>query len=207
MPNSGVCLCQFYLLAAIDTLKNMCENSDSDEALMLRYAKGDATAFDALYTRHKGALYRYILKLCMNQAIAEELFQEVWMKVINARKNYSVSAKFTTYLYKLAHNHFIDHYRRQSVRIVSDATQDMDEFESDHINLNPEKQAQLDQDIDKFTQAVETLPKEQREVFLLKEEAGMSLQQISETLSVNQEAVKSRLRYAFNKLRNALVEI
>ena len=116
MLGNHMYLCLFRLLAAGDKLHKMDSSIDSDEALMLRYAKGDASAFEELYMRHKAPVFRYMLKLCHNEAVAEELFQEVWMKLINARENYVVSAKFTTYLYRLAHNHFIDYYRKQKNR-------------------------------------------------------------------------------------------
>ena len=83
----------------------------SDEELMLSYQQGNVTAFDVLYERHKGGVFRYLLAKCHQQEIAEELFQDVWMKLIAARDRYEVRAKFTTYLYQLAHNHFIDYYQ------------------------------------------------------------------------------------------------
>jgi RNA polymerase sigma-70 factor, ECF subfamily len=181
------------------------DNDVSDESLMLSYASGDAAAFEVLYLRHKGPVYRYMLNLCRNEAVAEELFQEVWMKLINARDKYQVKAKFTTYLYKLAHNQFIDHYRKQNVRIVVDQSVEVDDIKQDHISKdNPEKQAQTNQTINKLSELLESLPNEQREVFLLREEAGMSVPEIAQTLGINQEATKSRLRYAINKLRTGL---
>jgi RNA polymerase sigma-70 factor, ECF subfamily len=181
------------------------DNDVSDESLMLSYATGDAAAFEILYLRHKGPVYRYMLNLCRNEAIAEELFQDVWMKLINARENYQVKAKFTTYLYKLAHNQFIDHYRKQNVRIVVDQSVEVDEFEQEGSSKNnPEKQTQTNQVLDKLSILLNELPNEQREVFLLREEAGMSVPEIAETLGINQEAAKSRLRYAINKLRTGL---
>ena len=87
---------------------------DADETLMLRYRDGDADAFAALYARHKGALYRYLLRQCGQPALAEELFQDLWLKLIAARAGYTVQARFTTYLYRLAHNRLIDHYRASS---------------------------------------------------------------------------------------------
>src|SRR5262245_38611356 len=86
----------------------------SDEELMLLYRDGDAGAFDALYARHKGGLYRYVLRQCRSTALAEELIQDVWMNLIRARAAYTVQAKFTTYLYRLAHNRLIDHYRKHA---------------------------------------------------------------------------------------------
>ncbi len=195
-------LCLFYLLSVRDKLHLMDTSIDSDEALMLRYAEGDASAFEVLYLRHKGPVYRYMLKLCHNEAIAEELFQEVWMKLINARENYVVSAKFTTYLYRLAHNHFIDHYRKQNIRIVPEQSDEA--IEVTDTDCDPEQQVQMEQTIDRFNQILNSLPQEQREVFLLKEETEMNLQEIAETIGINYEAAKSRLRYAINKLKTVM---
>lgn len=183
------------------------DNDISDEDLMLNYASGDATAFETLYLRHKGSVFRYIFNLCRNEAIAEELFQEVWMKLINARKRYQVKAKFTTYLYKLAHNQFIDHYRKQNVRIVEEQAIDVDNVEPEQSRHdNPEKNTQISQAINNLSELLVALPREQQEVFLLREETGMSIPEIAETLGINQEAAKSRLRYAIRKLRAGLMD-
>jgi RNA polymerase sigma factor (sigma-70 family) len=87
-------------------------HTPDDSALMLRYKDGDVAAFDILYRRHKDAIYRYLLRLCGHRDIAEDIFQEVWGKIVNARKSYRPTAKFTTFLYRVAHNCFIDHVRR-----------------------------------------------------------------------------------------------
>jgi len=76
----------------------------ADEELMLAYKNGDAMAFETLYQRHKGSLYRYMLRQCASRAVAEELFQDVWMSIIRTRKRYYSSAKFSTYLFRVAHN-------------------------------------------------------------------------------------------------------
>jgi RNA polymerase sigma-70 factor, ECF subfamily len=181
------------------------DNEISDENLMLSYATGDAAAFEVLYTRHRGSLYRYMLNLCKNEAVAEELYQEVWMKLINARGSYQVKAKFTTYLYKLAHNQFIDHYRKQNVRIVVDQSVEVEDVEQvQSSNNNPEKQSETDETLNQLNELILALPDEQREVFILREESGMSVPEIAETLGINHEAAKSRLRYAIKKLRSGL---
>ena len=82
-----------------------------DEALMLAYAAGDAAAFDALYARRKGGVYRYLVRHCGNAGAADELFQDVWMNVIRARATYAPNAKFATWLYRIAHNRLVDHWR------------------------------------------------------------------------------------------------
>ena len=89
------------------------DNAAPDEELMTRYRDGDARAFEVLYTRHKGPLYRYLLRQCGAAALAEELFQDVWMNLIRTRERYEARAKFTTWLYTLAHHRVIDHHRRQ----------------------------------------------------------------------------------------------
>src|SRR5574338_347856 len=98
----------------------------SDEALMLRYRDGDANAFAALYERYKGPLYRYFMRLAHPPAVAEELFQDVWTNVIRTREHYEVRAKFSTWLFRLAHNRLVDHYRRTSsgIPIVEDDPDD-----------------------------------------------------------------------------------
>ena len=173
---------------------------------MLAYAGDDADAFEVLYTRHKGPVYRYMLNLCRNESIAEELFQEVWMKVIHARHQYRPSAKFTTYLYRLAHNLFIDHYRKQNVRIVVDNSVEPEHLQQQSDVDNPEQLLQADETEHRFARLLLALPNEQREVFLLHEEAGMSLKDIADTIGINHEAAKSRLRYAIKKLRDGLRE-
>ncbi len=180
---------------------------ESDEDLMLNYCAGNARAFETLYTRHKGALYRYLLRRCGQAAVAEELYQEVWMKLIRARQRYTVRAKFTTYLYQLAHNLCIDYYRRQAVTFVNNQHGGIiiDEIE-DVQSQQPDKQLEVQQQKNELMQLIATLPHEQREVFLLREEVGLSLEEIADVTGVNPETAKSRLRYAVNKLRAGMKE-
>src|SRR6266853_1880765 len=83
----------------------------SDEELMLRYGKGDAGAFEALYRRHRLPLYRFLLRQVGSAESAEELFQDLWMRVVNSRGRYEVRAKFTSWVYAIAHNRLMDFYR------------------------------------------------------------------------------------------------
>ena len=178
----------------------------TDEELMLAYRDGDAHAFEQLYLKHKGGLYRYFLRKCGNASIAEELFQDVWMKLINAREHYEVKAKFSTWLYQLAHNHFIDHYRKHSISASMNQNFQDDELENIPAgnNQQPEQQAEFQQQMETMLQLISELPDEQREAFLLREEAGMSLAEIAEVTGVNIETAKSRLRYAVNRLRKGM---
>ena len=179
------------------------EHRPEDSALMLRYRDGDVSAFELLYQRHNDALYRYLLRLCRHPAAAEDIFQEVWGKIIKARDNYRPTAKFTTFLYHVAYNCFIDHVRRNKRH-------------ANTADIEPDSQPDSGEQPDMLTEkslarrrleaALETLPEEQRDVFLLHEEAGLSLDQIASITDCKRETAKSRLRYAIRKLRTAIEE-
>ncbi len=182
--------------------------AQSDEDLMLAYAAGDATAFDALYARHKGGVYRYLLRQCRQSSVADELFQDVWTNLIRARASYAPTAKFTTWLYRLAHNRLIDHYRASGhLTLISmddeaheDAVAGIPAARSDE----PQPRAENRELGERLLAALATLPPAQREAFLLQQEGGLSLAEIAELTGVGAETVKSRLRYAVAKLRGEL---
>src|SRR5688572_11695202 len=90
-----------------------------DEQLMLAYREGDAAAFEELYRRHKGGLFRFVTRSVRDRAVAEELYQEIWMRAIEARGRYEVQAKFSTWLYTIAHNRLVDHRRKRGLSLVS----------------------------------------------------------------------------------------
>lgn len=181
-------------------------SAPDDAALMLRYRKGDVRAFEMLYERHKGALYRYLQRLCRSPEVANDLFQEVWSKVIASRERYEVRAKFTTFLFHIAHNCAIDYFRRAG-RPQEKGAQDIDALADELSGPGHESpdaavsEAQLRAD---FKRALDELPAEQRDVFLLYEETGLGLEDIGRITGVAMETAKSRLRYALSKLRGAL---
>jgi RNA polymerase sigma-70 factor (ECF subfamily) len=183
----------------------------SDEDLMLAYAAGDAAAFDALYARHKGGVYRYLLRQCRGGATAEELFQDVWMNLIRARTTYAPTAKFTTWLYRLAHNRLIDHYRASGHLTLVSADDDAHEEAVAALpgarGDDPEVRTENRELGERLRAAVGALPPAQREAFLLQQEAGLSLAEIAELTGVGTETVKSRLRYALAKLRRDLDDL
>ena len=182
------------------------ETHTDDADLMLRYASGDARAFDLLYARHKGPLYRYLLRHCRDRVVADDLFQDVWDRVIRNRKRYQVKAKFATFLYRIAHNCAVDQFRLRSRR-HDDQSEPVDES-ADILAApdteRPERQLADAQFRAAFQVAMDGLPDEQRAVFLLYEESGLSLDEIGEITGVGMETAKSRLRYAVVKLRKAL---
>jgi RNA polymerase sigma-70 factor (ECF subfamily) len=172
-----------------------------DEQLMLAYRDGDAGAFETLYARHRGALYRFMLRSLKDRGTAEELFQEAWIRVIEARTRYAASARFTTWLYTIAHNLLVDHWRRKGLTLV-ELNEDTEGASPD----NPARQAEAREALARFLQALEALPPAQREAFLLHEEAGLSVAEIAVAIGCNEEAAKSRLRYAMAKLKTAVDE-
>lgn len=177
----------------------------SDEELMLSYREGDAAAFDRLYARHKGALFRFVRRSIGDRALAEELYQEIWMRVIEARARYEPQARFTTWLYTIARNRLVDHWRKRGLQIVSLEAGDDPPLDPDAGPAHdPPRQLQARERLERFMRALEALPPAQREVFLLREEAGMSIAEIARATGANEEAAKSRLRYALAKLREAV---
>ena len=174
-----------------------------DSALMLRYADGDVAAFEALYHRHNDALYRYLRRRCHHADTADDVFQETWVKIIKARRNYRPTAKFTTFLYRVAHNCLIDHGRRNQRHA---RTADIEPDTQAHTDEGPDMLTERNLARRRLATALSALPDEQRDVFLLREEAGLSLDQIAAVTGSNRETAKSRLRYAVRKLRAAIDE-
>ena len=177
-----------------------------DAALMLRYRSGDLRAFETLYVRHEAALYRYLMRMCRDPEAANDLFQEVWGKVIASRERYEARAQFSTFLYRIAHNCTIDYFRRSS-RVHEANAQNVDELVDElpgSEQAMPEAAISQMQMRAQFRRALDELPAEQRDVFVLYEETGLSLEEIGKITGVAMETAKSRLRYAVSKLRTAL---
>jgi len=176
----------------------------NDTALMLRYQEGDMAAFETLYKRHRGPLFRFLLHRIGNQQFAEDVFQEVWSRVIRSRENYRPNAKFTTYIYHIARNCAVDQYRRTSKQqnVISDGDDGVAEPVAN--TGNPVAEAANRDMRNALSTALSELPVEQREAFLLREESGLSLDEIATVTRVGKETVKSRLRYALGKLRQCM---
>jgi RNA polymerase sigma-70 factor (ECF subfamily) len=177
----------------------------SDEDLMRRYAGGDMEAFQRLYERHRGGLYRYFLRQS-HPFVAEELFQDVWARVIQSRKRYRPEAAFTTWLYTLAHNRLVDHWRREGTRSIETRDDDCPEAATADANPGPQRLVDLRECLEQLLALVAGLPEVQRQTFLLRHEAGMSLAEIARAMSTRAETAKSRLRYAMDRLRAAIAK-
>lgn len=184
----------------------------TDEALMLAYRDDDLAAFQVLYGRWRGRLYRYLAHQAATSA--DDLFQDVWMRVVHARGNYEVTARFATWLFRIAHNRLVDHHRSKGRSIVElagdggggDEAPDHDPLAAmaapDHET--PSAMLERQQASRHILDCLAALPLPQRDTFLMVEEGGMSLEDIANATGVGRETAKSRLRYALGRLRRCL---
>ena len=187
-------------LAAMD---QAADAAPTDESLMLAWASGDATAFEILYARHRGPLFRFMLAQLRDRPLAEELFQDVWQRVIGARQGWRPEAPFGTWLYRIAHNRLNDHWRALRHRPAAPVDAERRTLEVADPD-NPERHASSEQAASQLQRALDELPPEQREAVLLRLQGELSLEEIGELTGVGRETVKSRLRYAMDKLRARL---
>lgn len=176
-------------------------DEDSDEDLMLRYGAGEDAAFAALYARHRVRLLRYLVRLVGNQALAEELYQDTWGRVIEARGRYQPSARFLAWVYRIAHHLAIDHLRRTHPTVSAEEA-------LLHFPSSPGDDPALglddEQRLRRLLELIDELPPEQRSVLLLRAEGELTLEEIADSVGTGRETIKSRLRYALAKLRAAL---
>ena len=167
---------------------------------MQRYAKGDAKAFDQLYARHRAPLYRYFIRQVNNPATANDLYQGAWEKIIKARHSFRPKAPFKVWMYRIAHNHLVDHFRR----LRPEDSVEPDTLSDTHPD--PSKGAIEDEQNELLRAGINALPVDQRNTLLLKLESGLKMEEIASVTGVGRETVKSRLRYAVNYLKRSLVE-
>ncbi len=188
----------------------MTVTDESDEELMARYGRGDAAAFESLYRRHEMRIWRYLERNVGNRATADDLMQEVWFAVARDAARYSPTARFTTWLFTIAHNRMIDSVRTKrrqtSLNVMG--------FEADAVveqltaspSAGPFAMAVARDQAGSLARAFESLPEEQREAFLLQIEGDLSVEEIATITDSSFETTKSRLRYARTKLRELLKE-
>lgn len=185
-------------------LPSALEPVTSDEELMLAYGRGEVRAFEVLYARHRGTLFRFIARSVKDRAVVDELFQETWSRVIAARTRYRPDARFTTYVMQIAHNLIVDHFRRSRPVVQGEAA----ERALDELAAPPAERP--DAVLGEFEQArrlqlaLEALPEDQRLAFVMRMEQGMGVEEIAQATGVGHETAKSRLRYAFARIRERL---
>src|ERR1700729_2150796 len=191
---------------------------DTDENFIVHFGRGEAAAFDFLYRRHELKVFRYLQRSVKSEASANDLMQEVWFAVVRGAANYQPTAKFTTWLFTIAHNRMVDmvraNHRLQSLDTGDAADREGAESEGPSLldrlaadrKLEPLAQVQSQDEAAALLSAVEQLPAEQRSAFLLQAEGELSVEEIADATGSNFETVKSRLRYARAKLRQLLWE-
>jgi len=185
-------------------------SNDSDEALMLAFARGNMNAFEQLYDRHESGVWRFVFRSVQNQAVADDLVQELWFAVARTAATYEPTAKFKTWLFTMARNRVIDHSRTAKNHASIDAEdEDGASMFSDlaaDSRLGPLRQVSSREQAKALLDAIEKLPADQREAFLLQAEGDMSVDDIAAATGVSFETAKSRLRYARNKLKELLAD-
>ena len=185
----------------------------TDEKLMARFQKGEIQAFEVLLARHRRGVFNFVLRFVGNRDLAEDLVQDIFLRLVAAAQSFQKRSKFTTWLYTIARNLCIDHYRKKQHRREASLDQPLNpggESEAtlmDRLPSNtpaPDRQADNHRVQDRIREAIEKLSDEQREVFLMREEAGLPFDEIARIVDAPVNTVKSRMRYALQNLRASL---
>ncbi|MGY2261257.1 RNA polymerase sigma factor [Pseudomonas sp. SDO55104_S430] len=180
--------------------------ASSDESLLARYREGDGAAFEILYARHRQGLFRFLLGLSGSAERAEEVYQETWLSLIRSASQPQGRATFRTWLYQIARNRLIDHWRKHGIhQPLHDSYDEQAHAQADDA-ADPAQLLSLSRDSQRLDAALQALPADQREVFLLRAYSDLDLPQIATLTETPLETVKSRLRYAQQKLRRLLAE-
>jgi len=182
------------------------QDPPDDGELMLRYGAGDAAAFEALYARHRASLWRFVQSNLRDETAAADVFQDTWARVVAYRERYRATARFTTWLYRIAYHCCVDHWRRTGrlARQEHPGGQMALKGLADCAAAGPEAQAEGAEQVEALQAALRELPEAQRAAFLLYVEGGLGLADIAAATGVGIETAKSRLRYAAARLRAAL---
>ena len=187
----------------------------TDEMLMVRYQRGDREAFAELVRRHKTPIYNFVLRQVRQGNTAEDVTQDVFLRVVQNASEFKHEARFSTWLYTIARNLCVDHLRKQTDRrhpsLDQPVTQNgedsrplVDHLADAHPRASVERTAVAGEVAGRIVAAVEKLPDDQREVFLLREVANLPFKEIAEITGVGENTVKSRMRYALDRLQEAL---
>ncbi|HSN82953.1 MAG TPA: RNA polymerase sigma factor [Polyangiales bacterium] len=185
----------------------------SDEALLAAYRRGDTSAFEALLARYRHPLFNFVLRFVRDRGPAEELYQDTWLKVIERCDDFRGDSKFSTWLYTIARNLCVDHQRKMRFRAHAslEAPNPGPSPSVGERAANPgpstEQLAAARRTGDRIVQAVQALPDEQREVFLLRQIQALAFHEIAEIVGVPANTVKSRMRYALERLRRELDDL
>jgi RNA polymerase sigma-70 factor (ECF subfamily) len=187
----------------------------TDEALMMRFQSGERSAFAVLVQRHQTRLYNFALRHVRSGAAAEEVVQDAFVRVVQNASDFKHEARFCTWLYTIARNLCIDQLRKHALRRHPslDDTKPTDDGDGPTLGeqtadsrANVERAAVSVEIRERLLSAVNTLPDEQREVFLMREVSNLPFREIATIVGVPENTVKSRMRYALERLQAALSE-
>ena len=188
----------------------------TDEVLMMRFQGGDRDSFAILVRRHKTPIFNFILRQIRNHTTAEDLTQDVFVRVVRSAASFKHEARFTTWIYSIARNLCIDHLRKMSLRrhpsLDQASSRDKDgptlgdRIANEHPSSSAHRQVTSNDIAQRVGVAVEALPPEQREVFLLRQLGKVPFKEIAKLTGVPENTVKSRMRYALERLQQALAE-
>ncbi len=193
----------------------MIEPLVTDEALMIRYQRGDRSAFALLVRRHQAPLFNFALRQLRVRQAAEDVVQEAFVRVVQNAADFKHEARFTTWVYTITRNLCIDQLRKGALRKHPSLDESRGGSEGDGPTLGEqtadgrasvEREATGTELRARIAEAVEELPDEQREVFLMRELANLPFKEIAEITGVPENTVKSRMRYALERLQAALRE-
>jgi RNA polymerase sigma-70 factor (ECF subfamily) len=189
--------------------KNLIHDNSSDEQLMSAFSKtedvNNQRAFEILYQRHKGPLYRFIKKSINHEQDANEVFQELWFKIINYKQQYDPQQKFTTWAYTIARRLIIDQFRKTGrMAEVTRMDASPETQAQEHELKQPENDFEARQMSKELNHAITALPLNQRTAFIMKHDSGLSIKEIAQITAQPHEQIKSQYRYAVQKIKMAL---
>lgn len=175
----------------------------SDDVLMHAYVAGDAVSFEMLYRRYADRLHGYIYRLVQNEAVCDEIYQDTWQRVIQSRESYRADGTFKAWLFQIAHNRVRDFWRSKSISLE---VPDVDGAFTENVSneVTPESELSVFETRRRVRMALDELPAEQKAAVLMRLDQEMTLEEIGVVMGVNRETVKSRLRYAMDKLRQRM---
>ena len=183
----------------------------TDEELLAAYQQGDAGAFELLLRRHRAPLFTFLLRMLGDRERAEDLAQETFLRIVKGAQAWEQRARFQTWLFTIARNLCVDQSRRDRFRRTGSLDETGPDGEPPMVDsvpsrdIDPARGAESARLRPVLQEALLALPVEQREVFILREQAGVPFREIAELVGVNENTVKSRMRYALEGLRKALL--
>ena len=189
--------------------KTLIDDNSTDEQLMSAFSKtadvNNQRAFEILYQRHKGPLYRFIKKSINHEQDAKEVFQELWFKIINNKQQYDAQQKFTTWAYTIARRMMIDQFRKTGrMAEVTRMDNNPETQAQEHELKQPENDFEARQMSKELNHAITALPLNQRTAFIMKHDSGLSIKEIAQITAQPHEQIKSQYRYAVEKIKMAL---